>query len=210
MADPRNIPGILARGLLSTSALLDVLGLGPDERRAHERDHRPDDVVLDHPIHGTVVLRDQKPLSVARLKTALTAGSTEDFLSFINGRVFFWPTEDRLSTMNGARAYRDRPQLVLVVRAATLLATREDRVRLSRINSGATMPFAWPRSTATFQVLGEYDWSPGKRKVAEITIERGVPDIWGHVERLEVWRGGEHVRVLRKPWDETLLGRVTR
>jgi hypothetical protein len=45
--------------------------------------------------------------------------------------------------MNAQRAYKDRPQVVLVVRTASLIAAHEERVRLSRINSGATMPFAW-------------------------------------------------------------------
>lgn len=210
MADPRNIPGILTRGLLSTSALLDLLGLGPEERREHERNRRSDDIVFSDVTHGTVVLRDQKPLNIARLATALTTGSTEDFLAYINGRVFFWPTEKRLTAMNGARAYADRPQLVIVVRSAPLIAAHEKCVRLSRINSGATMPFAWARSIATFEKLAEYDWSRGRRQVAEITIEGGVREIWDHVERLEVWGGGELLRRLNRPWDASLERRVRR
>ena len=57
MADPRNVPGILARGLLATSTLLDLLGIDGAERMTYEGERRPDDVVLDHHAHGTVVLR---------------------------------------------------------------------------------------------------------------------------------------------------------
>jgi len=209
MADPRNIPGILRRGLLATSTLLDLVALTRDERAKHERKRRPDDVLLEHEEHGLIVLRDQKPLSVKRLESALTEGTVADFLTFINGRVFFWPTEQRLSTMNAARAYEDRPQLVFVVRTAPLLEAHVEQVRLSRINSGSTARFAAERSIATFQRLEDYDWSAGKRQVAEITIEGGVPDIWAHVERVEVWENGAHAKVLDPPYDETLAERMS-
>lgn len=208
MADPRNIPGILERGLLSTSTLLDLLALDEDVRATHERQRRPDDVVLEHPRHGTIVLRDQKPLSLARLAKALTEGTVGDFLAFVNGRTFFWPTEERLATMNGARAYVDRPQLVFVVRSYSLLATHWARVLLSRINSGSTTRFAAKRSIATFQPPAGYDWSAGKRHVAEITVAGGAPDIWQHVERLEVWKNGLHVKRVNRPWNATLQGRA--
>jgi hypothetical protein len=208
MADPRNLSGILERGMVATSGLLDLLNLDDAERSAHERERRPDDVVFEHDEHGTIVLRDQKPLSMARLTGALTEGSAGDFLAFINGRVFFWPTEERLKTMNAARAYRDRAQVVFVVQTAPVLSAHADRVRLSRINSGATMPYAFKRSIGTFQRPDDYDWSGGKRQVAEVTIEGGVPDIWAYVERLELWRNGERLKTLKAPYDKTLLRRV--
>jgi hypothetical protein len=61
---------------------------GPPERSSSKTARRECD-----PSYGTVVLRDQKPLNIARLSTALTVGSTKIFLAFINGRTFFWPTE---------------------------------------------------------------------------------------------------------------------
>jgi hypothetical protein len=209
IADPRNVPGILARGLLATSSLLDLLGVDDEVRRVRERERRPDDVVLQTGEHGTVVLRDQRPLSVARLRGgALTAGTIEDFLAFVNGRVFFWPTEERLSRMNGAPAYRDRPQLVFVVETLPLLTAHRLGLLLSRINSGSTVRFAAKRSIATFERPEDYNWSAGKQHVAELTISSGVPDIWTYVERLEVWRNGEHVAVLAPPYDDTLAARL--
>jgi hypothetical protein len=208
MADPRNLSGILKRGMMATSALLDLLGLDKAERSVHERERRPDEVVFEHDEHGTIVLRDQKPLSMARLTGALTEGTPSDFLAFINGRVFFWPTEERLKTMNAARAYRERAQLVFVVRTVPMLNAYADRVRLSRINSGATMPYAFERSIETFQRLEDYDWSGGKRQVAEVTIEGGVSNIWAYVERLDIWQNGERLKTLKAPYDETLLRRV--
>ena len=208
MADVRNTDGILQRGLLSTSALLDLLEIDRNERKRYERERRPDDTVLESDEHGTIVLRDQRPLNIARLEGALTSGTTRNFLAFINRRVFFWPTIERLKTMNGARAYQDRTQLVFVLRSAGLLAEYEPSIRLSRINSGATMPYAAPRSVATFQTLREYDWSSGKRSVAEVTIESGVPDIWTFVERLELWRNAEMISILAPPYDDRLRNRM--
>jgi len=208
MADPRNLPGIIERGLLCTSALLDLLAVPAEERPRYERERRPDDVVFDHEEHGTIVLRDQRPLSVARLANVLTEGSVDDFLAFINGRVFFWPTEDRLKTMNGARAYHDRPQLVLVIRTLPLLLAHEREVLLSRINSGSTTRFAVERSIATFQRPHDYDWSGGRRQIAEVTVAGGVPDVWRYVERVEVWCNAERLRIVKPPYDASMVGRV--
>jgi hypothetical protein len=208
MADPRNLSGIIQRGMMATSALLNLLDLDEAERSVHERERRPEDVVFEHDEYGTIVLRDQKPLSIARLTGVLTEGTASNFLAFINGRVFFWPTEERLKTMNAARAYRERAQLVFVIRTAPMLNAYADQVRLSRINSGATMPYACKRSIGTFQPPDAYDWSGGRRQVAEVTIEGGVPDIWAYVERLELWRNGERLKTLKPPYDKTLLRRV--
>jgi hypothetical protein len=208
MADSRNLPGILERGLLCTSALLDLLAIAPAERTRYERERRPDDVVFDHAQHGIIVLRDQRPLSVARLSSVLTEGTVEEFLAFINRRVFFWPTEERLKTMNGARAYQDRTQLVLVVATLPLLRGHEARLLLSPINSGSTTRFAVNRSIATFQSPNDYDWTGRRREVAEVTIADGVGDVWRYVERVELWRNAEPVGVLDPPYDESMIERV--
>jgi hypothetical protein len=208
MADPRNLAGILKHGLLSTTALLDYLGVGSDERARYERERRPEDVVLVGRSGEVVVLRDQRPLSMTLLARVLTEGTPGDFLNHVNRRVFFWPTVERLITMNGARAYRDRTQLVFVVDTSSLLKAHSHNILLSRINSGSTTRFAVKRSIGIFQRPADYDWSSGKRNIAEITVEDGVPDIWEHVRKLQTWRNGGSLTTLRRPYDDTLLQRL--
>jgi len=201
MADPHNHTGIAARGLLSTSALLDLFEYSGAEREAIERRHRPANVVIRHPVHGTAVVRDQKPLTMRGLRESITDGTTpEDFLHFLNRRVFFWLTESRLRRMNAARAYRADEKLVYVLDTASLIARHADRVLLSPMNSGATLPYPHPRSVAMFKSVADYDFAARADRadpVVELTVEGGVPDISAHVVRAEIWRGGERVRELR-------------
>jgi len=58
------------------------------------------------------VLRDNKPLSESKLAACLQDGLTpedwyapEDWYEILNGRLFFWPTSQRVETLLGAAAY---------------------------------------------------------------------------------------------------------
>jgi hypothetical protein len=208
MSDPRNIPSILSRGLLSTRRLLEDAGLRSAEIDRLERLHRSENVLLTDRRFGTVVLRDQKPLSLTRLADILDEGTVQDFLASVNRRAFFWPTEKRLASLSSARAYRGRIQVVLVAKTLPVLERHAQHVRLSRVNSGATMRSAPARSAKMFQRLTEYNWSPGMRQIAEVTIEDDVSDIWEHVVRCELWRDGERVTTLGAPFDATLEKRI--
>ncbi len=170
-------------------------------------ERRPESVTIEHSRFGLAVIRDQKPLSMARIATTLTDATPQEFLRFINQRVFFWPNEVRLSRMNGSPAYRDDVQLVFVVRMADVVAEHHSQIRLSPMNSGATRPFAFPRSVGMFQTIEEFE-RRNSDPVAEITVEVGVPNVWRLTERLEIWRGGEKVRVLRRPYNESLVRRI--
>jgi hypothetical protein len=210
MADGRNTAGIFQRGLLSTSALLDLFGIEGAERERIETTRRPESVTLSNSKHGMVVVRDQKPMSLKRIERCLTSGTPQEFFRFLNGRVFFWPTEEKLATMNNARAYRDTNQLVFVVRTESLVAAHGSRIRVSPINSGATSPFAWPRSVTIFETLSAFNFAARKKcanPIAEVTVSDRVTDILEHIERLEVWRGGQLQRILRQPYSAASVAR---
>jgi len=198
MADPHNEGGIRSRGLLSTSALLDLYEYAGKKRDAIERAHRPQNVTIEHAVHGTAVVRDQKPLTIDGLQRSIKDGtSPEDFLHFLNRRVFFWLTERRLARMNGARAYRSHEKLVYVVNTESLLGEYGHRVMLSPMNSGATLPMPHPRSVDMFQTIEEFDIAKRVGKtdaVVELTVEGGVPNLAAHVVRTEVWKAGKLVR----------------
>jgi hypothetical protein len=194
MADPHNADGIVARGLLSTSALLDLYEYSGDARDVIERRHRPDNITIRHPVHGTAVVRDQKPLTIAGLQKSIEDGvSPEEFLHFLNRRVFFWLTEARLARMNRARAYRDYEKLVYVVDTGSLLDECADRILLSPMNSGATLPMPWPRSIGMFKSIEDYDFEARRKKadpIVELTVEGGIPNLGAHLVRTEIWKGG--------------------
>lgn len=204
MADPRNVEGILQRGLLSTSGLLDLFGVAGAARDAIEIARRPDTIPIESPLYGTAYIRDQCPLSEPRIAASLTGATVPEFFRFINGQVFFWPTQDRLIGMNDARAYRGMAQLVFVVNTRSLVDAHLRRIRLSPMNSGCTTPFAHPRSIEMFRPIADFD----RPRVVELTVEHGVPDIWNHVERLEVWQDGKRVRRLNRPYDKSLARRL--
>src|SRR5205085_973051 len=108
MAEPGSWPSICERGLFSTSALLDLFELIGPAREQYEQQHRPEKVTLDHRRHGTVVLRDQKPLSDRRLQACLEDGLTPArWYEMLNSKVFCWVARRRLLGLLGARAYRD-------------------------------------------------------------------------------------------------------
>ncbi len=96
MAEAGSWPLILKHGLLSTSALLDLLDCPEDEREGIEAKHRPQKVRLHHPDLGMVVFRDQKPMSDRALENILTDGTPSDWYRTLNSKVFFWATLQRL------------------------------------------------------------------------------------------------------------------
>lgn len=186
MAHIDSWPSIEKHGLLSTSALLDLLDVDDELREQLIRNHRPDSVTLNHAEHGSVVVRDQKPMSDAGLEKALQDGITPtQWYERLNQRVFFWPTENRLHRMLGARAYKNDNHLVIVVDTASLLTEHFDSVLLSRMNSGCTVPFAHKRGEETFRPPDEFPFEERKKSsgegFAELIVEHAVPDLHDHV-----------------------------
>lgn len=183
MAAAGSWDSIRRHGLLSTSALLDLFEVAPDERRLIEEAHRPDSVVIHHPSHGSAVVRDQKPMSDSGLQRALRGGITPlDWYRLLNERVFFWVRRERLLTLLNAKAYRNSVHTVLEVSTYELLESYRDKVRLCPINSGCTKPFPHERDERAFRSLEEYDYTALRKKkrkdaVVELSVLGGVPDI---------------------------------
>ncbi|WP_257461544.1 DUF7002 family protein [Archangium lipolyticum] len=203
MAEAGSWPSIQRHGLLSTSALLDLFEVGGPEREALEARHRPESITLHHPVHGSAIVRDQKPMSDKGLEQSLRGGlSPTAWYRLLNARVFFWVSEERLTTLLDARAYRGKRQTVLTVDTARLLARHEARVLLSPINSGATIMKPQPRGPDTFLPLGAYPFAAWDKKrkprdpVVELTVTHSVPDIRELVLRVEEIGGGRPSVVL--------------
>lgn len=181
MAEEGSWESIRRHGLLSTEALLDLFEVTGARRGEILHQRRAASVPLEHALHGTAVVRDQKPLSRKRLEACLTDMTFEEWLATLNSRVFFWLTEHNLEVLLGARAYRDQPHDVITVDTAALVAAHADRITLSPINSGATLYKPPVRGRQTFLPIADYPFDErrraGKTLIVELAVERGVPDI---------------------------------
>ena len=177
MTDARNWASIERFGLLSTSALLDRFGVAGAERAAIESAHRPATVPIGHPEFGPAFVRDQAPLHPEVLPACLTDMTPQAWLETLNGRVFFWPTEERLLRM--LKVYLRTEQAVFEVDTARFLVRYAERVELSHINSGFASPAYRPaaRGSETFLPIAAYP-ERASFAVAEVTVPGGVPDIF--------------------------------
>lgn len=178
MAHKDALPDILKRGLLSTSALLDLFEITGDRRTRIETRMRRESVVIEHPDHGQAVIRDQKPVgSDDRLTTALESTATAaEWHLLLNSKVFFWVTSNRLETLRRARAYRSSPQLILVLDTERVVRAAVERIWLCSMNSGACMPFAHPRSPDIFRRIADYDFDywRGRRNIQNAVVECAI------------------------------------
>jgi hypothetical protein len=200
MAQEGSWPAISRHGLMTTKQLVDASSLPANARSAITGQRRSKSLAIECDGLGAVVIRDQAPLREQFLADSLTDGMTEEqWLKVLNNRVFFWLHPGRLAELLNARRYRNHAHDVIVVDTASLVAAHADRIRLSAINSGATLyPNAPERGPRTFMPIAEYPYEERRSRgvrgaIAELAVIDGVPDIVRHT-----------VRVERRQQDETL------
>ncbi len=201
MAENESWESIRKHGLLSTSAILDRFEVEGEERFAIESTRRPEILRVEHPEHGVALVRDNKPMQGKSLKKCLVGMTPREWYEHLNRRVFFWVERKRLLKLLGARAYRDRPHLVLEVETAGLLERHAERVSLSPINSGATFALGpAPRGPDTFRRIADY---PGGKTVVELSVDYSVPDIAEFLVRVGRWWGTEELEEIwsHPGWD---------
>jgi hypothetical protein len=204
MAEEGMWDAIRERGLLSTSALLDLYKIDGDDRVVIESQHRPESVVLNHPVYGPAIVRDQKPMRETSLRKCLINMTPREWYEFLNGRAFFWMTKERLLRLLAARAYRDRVHCVLTIDTHRLLSVHSERIRLSPINSGSTIYRPKARGRDTFLSLRDYPFDERKRArgvrnaIAEMCVDYSVPDIADFVVRVAHMRGSEEIEILHE------------
>ncbi|HEX8065052.1 MAG TPA: hypothetical protein VF520_00855 [Thermoleophilaceae bacterium] len=191
MAEAGSWPSIQEHGLLSTTALLDLFEVTGPRRGEIEARRRPETIRIEHPIHGTAYIRDNKPINETVLARTLEGMTLEEWYRTLNGRVFFWLTEQRLDRLRNAGPYRRRQHDILTIDTTTLLERHGDRVELAHLNTGAVHPSAdYPRGAGTFRPIDQYPWaqrrriSPGE-PVVELTVAYSVPDIRDVVVEVE-------------------------
>jgi hypothetical protein len=191
MAESGSWPSIQLNGLMTTSQIVDACSPTPEVRAAILEQRRPRNVVLDHATLGQLVIRDQAPLREQFLMGSLSDLTVAQWLERLNSRVFFWLHPDKLTTLLGARRYRNLAHDVLTIDTASLITSHADQIRLSPINSGATLyPNAPKRGSDTFATISAYRYDLYRRRgirdaIVELAVINGVSDIVQHVVRVE-------------------------
>lgn len=188
MTAPGSLPSILRHGLLPTSGLLALFEVPDAERAAIERKRRPAGIVLKHPMHGEAAITDNLPLSEAVLRLCLDDGlEPADWLAILNGRVFFWPDEESLGRLLGARLNRGRERSVLVLDTLGLARRHAERMELAAINTGSTIRRPARRGLSTFTPLRRHGYEAWRRlrggldRIREVTVVGAVPDVADHL-----------------------------
>lgn len=203
MAEAGSWDSIRTRGLLSTTALLDLFEYSGEQRRAIESARRAEMTKIEHPVHGTAVIRDNKPLREKFLTACLTDMTAVQWYELLNRKTFFWVSPARLSRLLKARAYRDRAHDVLVVDTRKLVERDVERIVLAPINTGATLyPSASRRGSHTFRPVADYDFRAMIRRrgkddaITELAVDYAVPAIEDVAIRVERREGDRMINVL--------------
>ena len=203
MAEGGSWPSIREKGLLSTTALLDLYSVSGEAREKIERSHRPGCVALSRSGLPGAVIRDQIPMRDSDLLRCLPEQmSPSDWYEILNKKVFFWLSESRLHKLTCARAYRNREHDVLVVDTRSLIEAHRSTIWLCAINSGCTRPFARWRDESIFARIDEYPYRHWRRargrpeRVVELAVDYAVRDIGDHVRRVVVKKGTETISVI--------------
>ncbi len=203
MAEQGSWPSIRERGLLSTSALLDLYGIEGQERSKIERQRRPTGVTLSAAGFPPAVIRDQIPMTDGGLRRCLPKDITPaDWYQLLNSKVFFWLTPQRLVTLLNADEYRNKPHDVIEVDTRGLVAAYRKVIWLCPMNSGCTKPFPHPRDDKTFRRIADYPYSQRRRKkkkgerVVELSVDYSIPDIQRFVTHAIEMQGKEVIRKL--------------
>jgi hypothetical protein len=202
MAEDGSWPSIRDKGLLSTTALLDLYQVQGKQREAIEAQRRRTGVPLERASLPRAVIRDQLPMDDGGLRRCLPAHiEPTDWYRLLNGKVFFWLTKPRLITLLRAGTYRTRPHDVLEVSARRLVEKHYPRIWFCPMNSGCTKPWPHARDENTFRRIPEYPYAEFRRRkrgerVVELAVDYSVPDIAGLVTRVFRMQGGQELGTL--------------
>ena len=94
-------------------------------------------------MHGEIVIRDQRPLSVGKLERCLTDMSVTEWLRLLNRKVFFWLIEERVEQLLGAKVASIRTSIAhgKVKRQGKFAGRRSDwKKAFVKLRAGEKMP----------------------------------------------------------------------
>lgn len=186
---------------MSAAALVELC-VDQRHREALLAGHRRWSESIDLPDAGTATLRDQAPLNLAKLDRCLEDDMTvPEWLTMLNGFVFFWPTVAKVAGL--LKAYADEDHDVIVVDTRRLVSRYANEIRLSRMNTGSTSPMAFARGASTFRRINDYPLLERSRRkssaVAEVVVPVGIPNVAELAVRVERWSGDQRGGVIWMP-----------
>ncbi len=157
--------GIFDQGLLSTTVLLESYGWDAAKIDELVTTPRRDYVTVEGANgHDPARLCHQRPINSAVLgkSLALTGTTESDYLRLLASRVYFFPSDD---TATGFREslLADGAVDVITLNTFTTLRSAEDRVEVSRHNSGASPRSPIAKGRDSWQRIDQFE-----RRVAEI------------------------------------------
>lgn len=194
MAHKSSWPLIQTRGLLSTSALLDLFEIKGAERVQIEKLHRSETVRITHSVHGTAYIRDQKPLRMSQLANCLEGITPLNWLKLLSSRVFLWPNSKRVQTLSIARAYRDQTHCLIAIDTIGLLGCCANSISLTPINVGSTLYDPPKRSPDIFSSLEDFPKRKPSDKIAEVAVDHSIPQLRQIVNSVHMIRNGKCIK----------------
>jgi hypothetical protein len=203
MAEDGSWPSIQERGLLSTTALLDLYGVTGERRVEIEERRRSTGVTLERVGLPPAVIRDQLPMDDVGLRRCLPPEITPaHWYRVLNSKVFFWLTRERLIKLLKAGTYRERPHTVIEVSARRLVAAHRDDIWFCPMNSGCTKPYPHPRDEHTFERIPDYPYSHWRmrrrrgERVVQLALDYSVPDVAAFVTRVSRMQSARELATL--------------
>lgn len=201
MAERDSWPRIQQIGLRTTNQLVEACAPDSATRTAILAGRRTRSYGLTHPEVGAITVRDQKPLMLHNLK--LTDVTLEEYLGLLNDRVFMWTHPDRLDGLLGANSYRASEHDVLVLDTARVVEAYADNIRLTTMNTGATIfPSSPPRGAESFMTIAQFPFSERRRgrhlrdTVVELCVIGGVDNVEDFVLAVERRKGADVVETI--------------
>jgi hypothetical protein len=189
LAEEANWRSIQRIGLLSAADLMAHVGLSGVDRERLERSQRMSHTVLA----DGVEIRDQLRMPATALRACLIGMEPGDWYALMNSRVYFSLDPIRLNRLRGG--CEPRPQVVLILDTAGLMAGYAGRTSVTPINSGHALRRAARRGAGMFVPYGawvESGWASEAARLGirersrshrpvELAIAGAIPDVMRYV-----------------------------
>jgi hypothetical protein len=120
-------------------------------------------------------------MNASALAKCLTDFTPQEWCKSLNGRVFLWPTRQRVIRHIGAKLATGTKRIVLAFDTQSLFEVLDvDLFELSPINSGNTMRKAVSRGSSTFRRFRDYPFNERRKSkglqsaIAEVTYPYAI------------------------------------